>query len=130
MKKSIYKKFIVRLILSTVVVSICIFAVIAINFNKNVVGKYEYVGEALTTTLAGDIDGDKIEEYLRTGKPDEYYDSVLQNIDDCTKNFKALYVYVAIPTEDNVLYIWSNGFTGEETIGYTTDYSQGGKEWM
>ena len=130
MKNSIYKKFIVRLILSTVVVSIGIFAVVAINFNKNVVGKYEYVGEALTTTLAGDIDGDKIEEYLRTGKPDEYYDSVLQNIDDCTKNFKALYVYVAIPTEDNVLYIWSNGFTGEETIGYTTDYSQGGKEWM
>lgn len=108
--------------------SMCIF--VSIVFKAKVMEKYEYAGASITEALAAEIKGDRVLPYLQTHRPDYYYNEVLDMIDDFTDYFDVLYIYVAVPTDENVLYIWCNGFPGEETIGYTTEYGEGGREWM
>ena len=126
----ISKKLLLGLVLFAVLLAMAICFIVQYYFHLKINEKYEYTGNAMAETLAAWVDGDKALSYLETGVPDEYYDQVLEDVNDFQEYFEPLYVYIAIPTEDNVLYLWSNGFSGEETIGYTTGYAAGGKEWM
>ena len=130
MRRGIKKKFIYALTLFSGLLTVCLCLVMGNYLRQYTIEKYEYIGTAMTQTIANDVNGDKIAEYLETGEPDEYYDEVLHDINEMNRNFGNLYTYVAIPEEDHVLYIWSNDFTGDETIGFTTEYSPGGEEWM
>ncbi len=130
MKQSISRKLLIGLIIFTIILATCICAFSSYYLRKTTIEDYEYVGEAMTGTIAERLDGDKIYEYLSTGVPDEYYEDVLEEINVADDKFDSLYVYVAVPTDDAVLYLWSNGFSGEETIGFTTEYAPGGREWM
>lgn len=130
MKWSISRKLIIALVIFVLVLSTSICVIVSYYFGDKIEDKYEYVGSSISQFLADRIDGDRAIAYLDSHQPDDYYDEILDTIDDIEDTFKPLYVYVAIPTEDKVLYLWSNGFSGEETIGFTTDYAYGGKEWM
>ena len=130
MRKSISKKLLSGLIIFTLILAVGICAFAAMFFRKRTLEKYEYVGTAITGTIADRLDGDKVISYLETGEVDEYYEEVLKELDIMQSRFEPLYIYIAIPEDDYVLYIWCNGFYGGETIGYTTDYAPGGKEWM
>ncbi len=130
MKRSIGRKFLIGLAGFMMVLAIGLCALASWFFVRKTVQKYEYIGNSLTDSIADVVDGDQVGTYLETGQPDEYYDQVLSAINILHDNFKCLYIYIAIPEEDRMLYIWSNGFSGEETIGFTTEYSPGGEEWL
>ena len=130
MKQSISRRFLIGLIIFTIALTTCMSVVIALFFVRRTQEKYEYIGTSVTETIAARIDGDKIAYYLETDQPDDYYDDVLDQINTINDTFGCLYTYVAIPTEENMLYIWSNGFSGEETIGFTTPFSPGGEDWV
>ena len=130
MKRGIEKKILLGFLTFTIVLVLCICALVGLFIRRRTVQKYEFFGTSVTEAIAARIDGDLIAQYLEKDHPDEEYDAILREIDEINEAFKCLYIYVAIPEEDAVLYIWSNGFSGEETIGYTTDYSPGGEEWM
>ena len=49
-------------------------------FRKRTLEKYEYVGTAITGTIADRLDGDKVISYLETGEVDEYYEEVLKEL--------------------------------------------------
>lgn len=130
MKKSISKRLLSGLIVFTLLLAVGICAFAAMFLRRRTLEKYEYVGSAITGTIADRLDGDKVMSYLDTGVPDEYYYEVLSELDVMHSRFDPLYIYVAIPEDDYVLYIWCNGFYDGGTIGYTTEYAPGGKAWM
>lgn len=126
----IKKRIVGGLMLFTVTVAAVICYVSGSYIQDKIIDKYVYAGTAVTEHIAGDIDGDRVLTYLQTGRPDYYYNKILSELDRVDETFDSLYLYVALPEDDHVLYIWSNGFPGEETIGFTTPYAEGGKEWM
>lgn len=130
MKTGISKKLLIGLLIFTIVVTVFICSIVAISFDSKIIERYTDLGTSITSSLAARIDGDRIEGYLQSGEPDLYYNEVLKFIDGMHEHFHPLYIYVCIPTDECVLYLWSNGFTGEETIGFTTEYADGGRDWM
>ena len=128
--RGIRRKIVGGLILFAVTVATVVCFVSGDYIESKIIDKYEYAGTAVTSHIASEIDGDRVLPYLQTHRPDYYYNKVLDELNMVDEIYNSLYLYIAIPDEDNVLYIWSNGFSGEDTIGYTTAYAEGGKEWM
>lgn len=128
--RSIRNKLLAGFILTTIFIAASICYLTSTSYRAKIIEQYEYVGTAMTATIAKRLDGDKVMSYLNTGVPDEYYDTVLEEVNLAQEEFSALYVYIGIPEENDVLYIWSDHFTGDETIGFTTAYAEGGKLWM
>lgn len=131
MKSSISKKLLLGLTVFTLFVAMCISIVSILFFRNRTIEKYEYVGTAITGSIAEKLNGDKAINYLKPGcEPDAYYAMILRELNSVKDNFDLLYVYIAVPEENCVRYIWCNGFTAEEAIGDTSEYAAGGKEWM
>jgi sigma-B regulation protein RsbU (phosphoserine phosphatase) len=128
--RSIRNKLLAGFVLTTIIIAGIICYVTSTSYRAKIIERYEYVGMGITSTIANRLNGDQIMRYLNAGEPDGYYDIVLDEINTTQEQFDALYIYVCIPEENDVLYIWSDHFPGEETIGFTTGYAQGGKEWM
>ena len=129
MKKSISRKFLIGLVIFSIVLAVVLCVLISYFFTIRTIQKYEYIGTSLTQSIASRIDGDRINDYIANG-PDEEYNEVLDEINKMHDSFQCLYIYVIVPQSEDVLYIWSNGFSGEETIGFTTPYSPGGEDWI
>ena len=131
-KTSLGKKYLFSLALSTVILSVCICTVVSLIFKARIMERYEYVGFSVSDQVAAMIDGDVI-KYLM----DEGLDSLLSQtvyeenrnfLAETAKRFDLIYLYVAIPEEDHLIYIWDAG-EGTETFLDEEEYSPGGKEW-
>ena len=127
---SISRKLLAGFVLSSIAISVIICLITSFYYRQKTIDDYTYIGTSMTKSIADRLDGDQIMRYINGAPPDEYYDTVLEEIDVTHAAFNPLYLYVAIPGENEVIYIWSNGFDGEATIGFTTEYAPGGKEWM
>ncbi len=79
------------------------------------------------------IDGDRVKEYYATGKTDDYYEAVQTYLRAVKKQVKLKYLYVVVPEEDEMVYIWDVGSEGDEgvkSLGSRDAYYGGGKEVM
>ncbi len=85
---------------------------------------------AYTRAASEFIDGDRIDDYVRTGEPDDYYNEVQRYLDIGLKEAGLKYYYVFVPYEDDLIYIWDakSGYGTPSEIGYREEYMEGGKE--
>ena len=59
------------------------------------------------TRMAADfIDGDKVSEYVETGKTDDYYNEISRLLNVIAEDAGLRYLYVVIPQENGLLYVW------------------------
>ena len=90
---------------------------------------YNTLAYSYSRTAAEYIDGDRVEEYARTGEKDEYYEQVMSFLNATQKNTALKYYYVFIPYENDLVYIWdAQNYEGACPLGYREEYMEGGKE--
>ena len=130
MKKSIGKRLLIGLIVFTLLMagSICLF--VSRLFENRTIAKYEYAGSALTNSLAELIDGEKAVSYLETGEQDDYYDQIQRLIVSLKNQFNPLSIYVCVPEDHRLLFIWSDEVDEEDTIGYVEEYPADKWDWI
>lgn len=67
---------------------------------------YTSKAEELVRMVAFSVDGDPLEEYVRTGVTDEYYAHLLELLNQAKENFKGVqYLFLLYPMEDHFIYI-------------------------
>jgi len=79
------------------------------------------------------IDGDKIEKYYQTGEKDEYYAEVAHYLGTVKEKMGLKYLYVVVPEDEVMVYIWDAGVAGEGGVcelGESDAYYGGGNELM
>ena len=130
MKRNIGRKFLAGLIIFTLVLagSICLIA--SRQFELRTIERYEDLGLSLPNCVAALVDGNKIEHYLETGKPDEYYQEMVDQLSLIRDAFDPKYMYIIVPGDQHIRYIWANDFTTDDMIGLEEDYAPGEKEWL
>ena len=129
MRKSIGGKLLAGMIILTLLLTIGVCLFISHRLEQNTVDKYEYVGQALTGTLAGMIDGDRTVAYLETREKDDYYAEVLDLVLNFADRFEPENLYICTSSEGQLQYIWSNDLEGEDTLGYTEEYPADQEAW-
>ena len=125
MKKSLSKKFLSALLLFAAGLIICLCVAVGILFRQRILERYTYEGFSVTRMLANTIDGDRIADYLETRRADEYYETIERELNLVCNEFNLLYVYVAVPKEDTLVYIWDSD-SDPSVIGTEDYYSPGG----
>ena len=90
---------------------------------------YEKTSYSLTHLFSKYIDGDKTSEYFRTGKKDAYYKQVQDFLCLMKSESKMKYVYVFVPLDDEVVYIWdTDSKSGGNALGIRQAYEEDFKE--
>ena len=130
MKRKIGRKFLVWLIVFTLVLAGGICLVVAKQFERRTIEKYETIGVSLTNGVAALIDGDRILNYMQTKQPDDYYWKMEEQLNLLRDAFALEYLYIIIPGDQEYYYIWSNDFDDDDTIGQSEKYAPGEKAWI
>ena len=79
------------------------------------------------------IDGDRVEQYYRTGEKDAYYEEIHRYLQDVREKLGLKYFYVVVPEDEVMYYIWDAGVPGEDGVcdlGDVDAYYGGGNELM
>ena len=95
--------------------------------------RYSELAFGQASVAADLIDGDKVEQYYRTGEKDEYYDEIHSYLLDAKEKMGLKYFYVVVPEAEVMYYIWDAGVAGEDGVcdlGDTDAYYGGGNELM
>ena len=95
--------------------------------------RYSELAFGQASVAADLIDGDKVEQYYRTGEKDEYYDEIHCYLLDAKEKMGLKYFYVVVPEAEVMYYIWDAGVAGEDGVcdlGDTDAYYGGGNELM
>lgn len=75
------------------------------------------------------IDGNRIWDYVTTGKKDAYYEEVERFLNINQQNSALKYYYVYIPQEEDLIYVWDADTTeGACQLGEHEEYMKHGKE--
>ena len=76
------------------------------------------------------IDGDKIENYIATGKTDQYYDEVLAYLDSTRMGTDIITFCVFVPREDDLVYVWmsNDDESSYDWLNKVENYMKNGKE--
>lgn len=110
-----------------IVMASCI--AVIIQYRRDIMERYSNQALSYAKTAAEYIDGDKISQYIETGKKDDYYVQVQNFLNLNQKNSDLKYYYVYIPYEDDLVYIWDADTTaGACGLGEHEHYMEGGKE--
>ena len=80
MKRNIGRKFLVGLIVFTLLLAGSICLIVSKQYEQRTIEKYEYIGFSLTDSASALIDGDRVEKYLETGEPDDYYREMIHQL--------------------------------------------------
>lgn len=139
-KGKIARRTLLLILLVLVILSASTGITIGIQLNNIMHSNYEAFAISYVKSAAKFIDGDKIEEYVSTGKKDEYYQQVNKfvnaiaestiNPDSESKDGVSIkYLYVFIPNEKDFTYIW-DAEPGSEPEDFLAKYpySEGAKE--
>jgi len=132
-KMKLQTKFTTGLVLLAVVLIVVLEVVITTHYRASMEEYYAKIAFDQAKIAADFIDGDTISTYADTREKDAYYESIRQQLLSVKKIVGINYFYVVIPLENEMLYIWDAGETGEEGIcdlGDTDDYYGGGKDVM
>ena len=130
MKMSIKKKFTVSILIFIMILDLCIGMISSYFAVQRTMNRYEMIGKSVTGMIADKIDGDSIQTYLETNIPDKQYEELLSEINIFQKEFDILSLYIVVPEAKKLKYVWESGYSGEEAIGFESDYSPGGEQWV
>ncbi|MEM1483421.1 SpoIIE family protein phosphatase [Oscillospiraceae bacterium PP1C4] len=126
-------KFTVGLVLLTVVLTVALGVVIAKYYRSSMEEYYSKTAFDQAKIAADYIDGDTIALYESTMEKDAYYETVREYLLRVNKTVGLKYFYVVVPRENDMLYIWDSGESGEEGVcelGDADNYYGGGKKIM
>ena len=140
----IAKRTLIGLVMLAFVIVFAISTAITVQVRQELEKKYTDFAFSYVNAAADYIDGDTINQYLKTGKTDEYYDQVahyLQASVDATAEkedeenadgkMQIKYLYVFVPGEgDDYIYVWdAEEFSDENAeLLETYPFSEGAKE--
>ena len=79
-KRKLTTVTVIRLVIFFVVLLVAINLLVGFSLQREVLDIYKHFSFSYTDLLSRNTDGDKAEEYLKTGKTDEYYDAMLQTM--------------------------------------------------
>lgn len=125
-------KLILMLAFFMIIMAVSICGIVAYQYSESM--KTEYFNKAYSYCNVGAmlIDGDTIARYVETGKTDEYYDRIQEELTTIAREGGLMYYYVFVPKENSLVYVWDSGEGmdgNEETaLGYEEEYMEGGKE--
>ena len=129
MKKTLGQKIRQGVVLFTLVLTSLICLVVGLVYRDYMVRQYRFEGRAITGSLASNIDGTRALSYLETGRPDEYYQNVLDGIQISKEKFELTSVAVAVPREESLQFIWLTDY-GPEIIGTIRPYASETDSWL
>lgn len=69
---------------------------------------YEDFAKSYSRIIANNVDGNKAKEYILTGTTDEYYFEIYRIMKGMVDNADLRYLYVFIPEEQGIRYIWDS----------------------
>ena len=95
-----------RMILLAVVLILGIGTAVVSIFWEQDLQMYSDFAYSYTRMAAETIDGDRVREYIETGETDEYYEKIRQLLNVIAENADLRYMYVVIPQENGLLYVW------------------------
>ncbi|MCR4705620.1 MAG: SpoIIE family protein phosphatase [Lachnospiraceae bacterium] len=128
MKKGIQRKVIARLFLFSTIIVLIAGVLTGYRYYKLRIAEYNDLVYGYLHTASNLIDGDRIEGYLETGKPDAYYDEVLKYLTLTQQETAMQLFYVFVPYEDDLVYVWQTAEHPYEWLGMHENYMDGGKE--
>ena len=105
-KRKLTTVTVIRLVIFFVAVLIAVDLMVGFSLQREVLDIYKHFSFSYTDLLSRNIDGDKAEEYLKTGKTDEYYDAMLSTMQAMVDTAGLRYLYVFVPEDDGIRYIW------------------------
>ncbi|MBQ6265002.1 MAG: SpoIIE family protein phosphatase [Clostridia bacterium] len=129
----IARRTLIGLILLAVIIVVAISTAISVQVRKEFVANYSDFALSYVNSAAEYIDGDRIQEYYKTGKADDYYEQIRLYLnvtaEKSADSANIQYFYVFIPGEDDFIYIWDADAKEEaaELLEHYP-YSEGAKE--
>ena len=126
-------KLVLGLINMAVLLSVVLASSIAQAYKGRMEKLYSSLAFGQASIVASFVDGDKVEEYYQTGVKDEYYENVQKYLTSIQRRMSLKYVYVVVPEEDVMVYIWDAGVqrvNGVCGLGDTDAYYGDGYEVM
>ncbi len=138
MKKSKKTKLIRKVLLVFVILAIVLILAISLlsffRYRSEIMKEYTNLAANYAKTGSAYIDGDRVPEYLQSGKTDAYYDEVSDFMNIEAENSDMQSYYVIVPGEDDYVYVWDAGNAKEANdaypLGYHEEYSKQGKELL
>ena len=127
-KTGIGKKYLISLIISTIVLAACVCTVVSLIFRARIMERYEYVGFSVSDYVASNISGDTVLRFLETNEADNDYDRIRRDLLNAKNKFDLIYLYIAVPEDGHMTYLWE-ATSGPEVLNYEGSYSPGGEEW-
>lgn len=128
-KKSIRNKVVKGQIIFGIILCIAINIVIGVIYRREIIEDRAFECFAYAKIVAAAIDGDSIRDYYETGEKDDYYYAVLDYLNATQKNADLLYLYVYVPEEHEIVYIWdADGNAGNCDLGTHEKYMKHGEE--
>ncbi len=128
-KKSLSLKTSIAVIIFAILVIVATCLTMSYQYNVDMTARYSDQVTSYATSAAAFIDGDTIAGYLNTQEKDDYYAEVQKFLDAFLNHSDIQYIYVVVPTDEGLVYVWDGTVEGLTTsIGELEDYVDGGKE--
>ena len=97
-----------RMIVLALVLIVGIGTAVAYVFWEQNLKTYSDLAFSYTRMASDVVDSDRVKEYIETGKTDESYEESKRTLDAIAKNARLRYLYVVIPQENGLLYVWDS----------------------
>ena len=127
-KKGIRRKVLVRLFIFAIAIVILAGGLTGYRYYRTQMNQIETQIYGYLRTASDLIDGDRIEGYLQTRTPDEYYDTILEYLTKTCEQTEMKLFYVFVPYEEDLVYVWQTDEDPYAWLGYRENYMDGGKE--
>ena len=115
-------KILIFFILISAIFAISISTFIVDRFRDNIKAFYGDIGTKIGKFLMSQIDNNKVNYYVRTREPDNYYTEVEEIFKNTKEEFDVAMLYLLVPIDEGILYIWDVGYEDPDAFGID-DYS-------
>ena len=127
-KAGIRRKVLVRLFIFAIAIVILAGGLTGYRYYRAEINQYETQIYGYLRTASDLIDGDRIEGYLQTLTPDDYYETILDYLTKTRDQTAMQLFYVFVPYEEDLVYVWQTDEDPYAWLGYHENYMEGGKE--
>lgn len=127
-KKSLLRRVIVSQIVMGIVLCVAITSVIGLVYRKEILEDRSAECYGYAHLVSATVDGDRILHYYQTGQKDAYYEEVLKFLSDIQSSENVFCVYIYVPEEHELVYIWDSEEDTPCSLGDRETYMEGGEE--
>ena len=120
--KKMTHKILIFFIIISVIFALSISSYIINRFRNNIKAFYGDIGTKVGRYIITQIDSSKVNYYVRTREPDEYYYEVEKLFKNTKEEFDVAMLYLLVPIDEGMLYIWDVSYEDPSPFGID-DYS-------